>query len=82
MMLNLGLDDAVYFNTQQSSLPITARALQEMISYHYMSYDSFSCPHKFYDLPKERSPTDQFSSHNFYELTGFCRSKCLRFQGN
>jgi hypothetical protein len=68
MMLNIG---SVYFNMQQSSLPISARAYQEMISYHHMSYDSFSRPYKFYDLPKVRNPAEQFSSHSFYELTGF-----------
>jgi hypothetical protein len=71
MMLNIGLDDAVYFNTQQSSLPIAARVYQEMISNHYMLYGCFSRPYKFYDLPKVRKPTAQFSSHGFYELTGF-----------
>jgi hypothetical protein len=71
MMLNIGLD-VLSFNTQQSSLPISARAYQDMISYHYMSYDSFSRPYKFYDLPKVRNPAEQFSSHGFYELTGFC----------
>lgn len=70
MMLNIGLD-VLSFNTQQSSLPISARAYQDMISRHYMSYDSFSRPYKFYDLPKVRNPAEQFSSHGFYELTGF-----------
>jgi hypothetical protein len=36
-----------------------------------MSYDKFSHPYKFYELPKVISPHTKFSSHAYYELTGF-----------
>lgn len=65
-MLSIGFDTGLWLNTQQSALPRAARAYREMISYHFMSYDSFSRPYKFYELPKVHSPHHQFSSHGYY----------------
>jgi hypothetical protein len=44
-------------------------------SCYYMSYDCFSCPYKFYELPKVDSPHNHFSSHGYYGLTGFWPEK-------
>jgi hypothetical protein len=71
MIFGIGFDAGLCFDTQQSALPMAARAYAQMISCHYMSYDCFSRPYKFYELPKVDSPHNQFSSHGYYELTGF-----------
>jgi hypothetical protein len=65
--LKTGLDSI----TQQSTLHVAARAYTSMLSNHFMSYDCFSWPYKFYELPQVDSPHTQFSSHGYYELTGF-----------
>jgi hypothetical protein len=66
MIFGIGFDAGVCFDTQQSALPMAARAYAQMISCHYMSYDCFSCPYKFYELPKVDSPHNQFSSTFFH----------------
>jgi hypothetical protein len=65
--LKTGLDSI----TQQSMLHVAARAYISMISDHFMSYDHFSRPCKLYELPQVDSPHTQFSSHGYFELTGF-----------
>jgi hypothetical protein len=69
-LFEFGFDVMEIFH-EQSSLPIAARAYMFMISDHYMSYDRFSRPYKLYELPKVDDPQTQFSSHGYYEMTGF-----------
>jgi len=42
-----------------------------LLTNHYMSYDMWSRPYRVYDLPSVDNIYEQFSSHRFYELTGF-----------
>jgi hypothetical protein len=42
-----------------------------LLTNHYMSYDMWSRPYRFYELPCVDNIYEQFSSHRFYELTGF-----------
>ena len=71
LMFDIGFEASFDFFTQQSTLPIAARSYISMISNHYMSYDRFSRPYKFYELPQVENPHTQFSSHAYYEMTGF-----------
>jgi hypothetical protein len=52
LMFEMDFDNSFYFSTQQSMLPVAARAYSPMISDRFMSYDHFSCPFKFYQLPQ------------------------------
>jgi len=42
-----------------------------LLTNHYISYDMWSRPYHLYDLPCVDNIYEQFSSHRFYELTGF-----------
>jgi len=44
LMFEIDVQNLFYFGTQQSTLPVAARAFISMISDHYMSYDCFSLP--------------------------------------
>jgi hypothetical protein len=71
LMFEIDVQNLLYFGTQQSTLPVAARAYISMISDHYMSYDCFSHPYKMYELLQVDSPHTQFSSHGYHEMTGF-----------
>ena len=71
VMFDIDSEATSDFSTQQSMLAVAARAYISMISNHYMSYEKFSRPYKFYELPQVESPHTQFSSHAYYEMTGF-----------
>ena len=73
LMFDIDFEASLDFCTQQSTLPVAARAYLSMISNHFMSYEKFSRPYKFYELPQVESPHTQFSSHGLHEMTGFKR---------
>jgi hypothetical protein len=56
---------------QQSTLHVAARSYMEMISNHFMSYNKFSRPYVFFEQPRVDDPTAHFSSHIYYQFTGF-----------
>ncbi len=70
-MFDIDFEASFDFCTQQSMLPIAARSYISMISDHYMSEDRFSLPYKYYELPQVEKPHTQFSSHAYFEMTGF-----------
>jgi hypothetical protein len=70
-MFDINSEASFDFFSHQSMLPIAARAYNSMICDHYMSYDRFSRPYKFYELSQVENPHTQFSSHAYYEMTWF-----------
>ena len=59
------------FYSEKANLHIAARSYTDMISEHYMSYDSFSHPYVNYELPKVVSPSEQFTKYMYYQMAGF-----------
>jgi hypothetical protein len=70
-MFEMELDCEFDVFLQQSSLHMAVRSYMSMIQDHYMSYDQYSCPYKFYELPRVNFPHVQFSAHGYYEMAGF-----------
>ena len=60
------LSSHCWTSTQQ-----TMDAYFVLLSNHYMSYDMWSRPRRFYELPAVENVFQQFSVHHFYELTSF-----------
>jgi hypothetical protein len=71
-MFEIDVDNCFDVGSQQSMVPIAARAYMSMLSDCFMSYNRFLQPYKFYELPLEDCPLTQFSSHVYHEMTGFC----------
>jgi hypothetical protein len=61
-MFEMELDCEFDVFLQQSSLHMTVRSYMSMISDHYMSYDQYSRPHKFYEVPRKFSSRAVFCS--------------------
>lgn len=70
-MFEMELDCESDVFLQESSLHMAFRSYMSMIRDHYMSYDQYSRPYKFYELPRVNFPHVQFSAHGYYEMTGF-----------
>jgi hypothetical protein len=51
-MSEIDVDNCFDVGSQQSMVPVAARAYMSMLSNHFMSYDRFSQPYKFYELPQ------------------------------
>ena len=56
---------------QQTIVHAAARSYMQMISDHFMSYNKFSRPYIFYEQPRVDDPINHFSSHIYYQFTGF-----------
>ena len=48
-----------------------AGKLSNFFSDHFMSYNKFSRPYIFYEQPRVDDPINHFSSHIYYQFTGF-----------